>query len=52
LICWRSPSSTEVQELGKLLVVLHRNTSPSSIAVLMKQFDLDENDKMDFAELV
>ena len=43
---------TRAQELGKLLVLLHRNTSPGSLAALMKQFDLDQNNKMDFAEFV
>ena len=40
------------QELGKLLVLLHRNTSASSLAALMKKFDLNQNNKMDFAEFV
>jgi tetrahydromethanopterin S-methyltransferase subunit F len=40
------------QELGKLLVLLHRNTSASSLAALMKQFDLNHNNKLDFAEFV
>jgi hypothetical protein len=41
-----------VQELGKLLVLLHRNTSPGSLAALMKQFDLNQNNKLDFSEFV
>jgi hypothetical protein len=41
-----------VQELGKLLVMLHRNASASSLAALMKQFDLNQNNKIDFAEFV
>ena len=33
-------------------MLLHRNASASSLAALMKQFDLDQNNKMDFAEFV
>lgn len=35
-----------------MLVLLHRNTSASSLAALMKKFDLNQNNKMDFAEFV
>jgi hypothetical protein len=52
----RSPKdvfhSNCAQELGKLLVLLHRNTSAGSLAALMKQFDLNQNNKLDFAEFV
>ena len=44
--------SSCAQELGKLLVLLHRNTSAGSLAALMKQFDLNQNNKLDFAEFV
>ncbi len=35
-----------------MLVLLHRNTSAGSLATLMKQFDLNQNNKLDFAEFV
>jgi hypothetical protein len=56
--CVQKPSTSDsvalffAQELGKLLVLLHRNATASSLAALMKKFDLNQNNKMDFAEFV